>query len=117
TGFGDAITVFGVFTILFGLSIDYEVFQLTRMREGYALTGSTEGAITYGVQRTAGVVTGAAITMTTVFAASATADITPTREFGVGLGFAVLFDATLVRLVLLPAAMRMCGEANWWLPA
>lgn len=115
-GFIDAITAFGVFSVMFGLSIDYEVFLLVRMREGYELKGSTEGAIEYGIKKTAGVITGAALIMTAVFLSFATTGITPARQFGLALTVAVLVDATLIRLVLLPAAMRLCGKANWWLP-
>jgi len=115
-GWLDAIMVSGIFSVVFGLSIDYEVFLLARMREGYSLTGSTNGAIRYGVERTAGVVTGAALIMTGVFIAFATSDLASLRQFGIGLTVAVLLDATLIRLVLLPAAMRLCGEACWWLP-
>ncbi|HEX2393430.1 MAG TPA: MMPL family transporter [Solirubrobacterales bacterium] len=115
-GFIDAITAFGIFSIMFGLSIDYEVFLLLRMREGYDLTGSTEKAIAYGVERTAGVITGAALIMTVVFFSFATTDITAARQLGLALAVAVILDATLIRLVLLPGAMRLCGRANWWLP-
>ncbi|HXR60935.1 MAG TPA: MMPL family transporter, partial [Solirubrobacterales bacterium] len=115
-GFIDAITVFGIFGIMFGLSIDYEVFLLLRMREGYDLTGSTKEAIEYGVERTAGVITGAALIMTVVFLSFSTADISAAKQLGVALSVAVIVDATLIRLVLLPGAMRLCGRANWWLP-
>jgi putative drug exporter of the RND superfamily len=101
---------------VFALSIDYEVFLLARIREGYAVTGTTEGAIDYGLRRTAGVITGAAMIMTGVFVAFAMSDIASMRQLGVGLTVAVLLDATLVRLVLLPAAIRLAGPANWWLP-
>jgi RND superfamily putative drug exporter len=113
----DAIMVLAIFGIVFALSIDYEVFLLARIREGYAVTGSTEGAIDYGLRRTAGVITGAALIMTGVFVAFALSDIASMRQLGVGLSVAVLLDATLVRLVLLPAAIRLAGRANWWLPA
>jgi RND superfamily putative drug exporter len=86
------------------------------MREGYALTGTTEGAIEYGLRRTAGVVTGAALIMTGVFVAFAMADLASMRQLGVGLTTAVILDATVVRLVLLPALIKLCGAANWWLP-
>jgi putative drug exporter of the RND superfamily len=113
----DAISVLAIFGIVFGLSIDYEVFLLARMREGYARTGTTEGAISYGLRRTAGVITGAALIMTGVFAAFAVAPIASMRELGIGLTVAVLLDATVVRLVLLPAIIRLAGRAAWWLPA
>jgi RND superfamily putative drug exporter len=115
-GYIDAIMVSGVFSVVFGLSIDYEVFLLARMREGYALTGTTQGAIEYGLRRTAGVVTGAALIMTGVFVAFAMSNIASMRQLGVGLTVAVLLDATLVRLVLLPAAIRLTGDRAWWLP-
>jgi RND superfamily putative drug exporter len=115
-GFIDAITAFGIFSIMFGLSIDYEVFLLLRMREGYLRTGSTEQAIEYGVERTAGVITGAALIMTVVFLSFATTGITAARQLGLALSVAVIVDATLIRLVLLPGAMKLLGRANWWLP-
>jgi putative drug exporter of the RND superfamily len=116
-GYIDAIMVSGVFSVVFGLSIDYEVFLLARMREGYLLTGTTEGAIEYGLRRTAGVVTGAALIMTGVFVAFALSNIASMRQLGIGLTVAVILDATLVRLVLLPAAIRLVGDRVWWLPA
>jgi RND superfamily putative drug exporter len=113
-GFLDTIMVAGIFSVVFGLSIDYEVFLLARMREGRELTGTTDGAIAYGLQHTASVVTGAALIMTGVFVAFALADISSMRQLGIGLAVAVLLDATVVRLVLLPAAIRLCGDAAWW---
>jgi RND superfamily putative drug exporter len=115
-GYIDAIMVIGIASVVFGLSIDYEVFLLARIREGHARTGSTDGAIAYGLRTTAGVITGAALIMTAVFAAFASAEIVSLRQMGVGLSVAVLLDATLVRLVLLPATVRMVGDSAWWLP-
>ena len=115
-GFLDAIMVAGIFSVVFGLSIDYEVFLLARMREGWLHTGTTDGAVEYGLRRTAGVVTGAATIMLGVFIAFAFAEIASMRQLGVGLSVAVLLDATLVRLVLLPAAIRMVGDRIWTLP-
>ena len=112
----DGIMVLAIVGVVFGLSIDYEVFLLARMREGYALTGTTDGAIEYGLRHTAGVITGAALIMAGVFVAFATAEITNMRQLGVGLTVAVLLDATVVRLILLPAAIRLAGGACWWLP-
>jgi RND superfamily putative drug exporter len=114
--FLDAISAMGIFTVTFALSIDYEVFLLARMREGWVRYGDTERAVTYGLQHTAGVVTGAALIMTGVFLSFATSDVAGIRQFGVGLAIAVILDATVVRLVLLPAAMRLIGDRNWWLP-
>jgi RND superfamily putative drug exporter len=103
--------------VLFGLSIDYQVFLITRMREGWDRTGSTQEAIAHGLEKTAGVVTGAAGIMLGVFAAFSLADVASIQQFGLGLAIAVLIDATVVRLVLLPAAMRACGKWCWWLPS
>jgi RND superfamily putative drug exporter len=116
-GFLDAIIVLGTLSIVFGLSIDYAVFLVTRMREGYELTGTTEGAIEYGVNGTARIITGAATIMSGAFIALALAGMTTLRQFGVGLTVAVMLDATLVRLVLLPALVKLAGPAAWWLPA
>lgn len=115
-GFLDAIMVMAIFAIAFGLSIDYEVFMLARMREGHALTGTTDGAIDYGLRHTAHVITGGALIMTGVFVAFALSDIASLRQLGIGLTIAVLLDATVIRLVLLPAAMRFLGDRTWWLP-
>jgi RND superfamily putative drug exporter len=112
----DAIMVLAIFGVVFGLSIDYEVFLLARMREGYLRTGTTEGAVEYGLKHTAGVITGGALIMTGVFAAFAISDVANMRQLGVGLTVAVLLDATVVRLILLPAIIRIAGSACWWLP-
>ena len=116
-GFIDAISAIAMFTVIFGLSIDYEVFLLSRMREGWERTGDIARSIDYGVQRTAGVITGAALIMTGVFLAFAASDVANLRQLGVGLTVAVLLDATVIRLYLLPAVMRALGRWNWWLPA
>ena len=113
----DAVAVVGIFGIVFGLSIDYEVFLVSRMREEYVRTGSTELAIERGLLQTAGVVTGAAAIMVGVFVAFALSSFVDIAEFGTGLTVAVALDATLVRIVLLPALTRMCGARAWWLPS
>jgi putative drug exporter of the RND superfamily len=113
----DAISAAAIFTIVFGLSIDYQVFLLTRMREAYVETRSPDAAVAHGLARTASVVTGAALIMTAVFVTFATIDITNIRQMGVGLAFAIIIDATVVRLVLLPALMRALGSSAWWIPA
>ncbi len=115
-GFIDDLMLTTVFSVVLALSIDYQVFLLARMREGYDLTGDPSQAIEYGLRHTAGVVTGAALIMSGVFIAFALSPIIGLRELGVGLTVAVLLDATLVRLVLLPAAMRLLGPRIWWLP-
>ncbi len=112
----DAASGAGILSIMFVLSIDYEVFLLTRMREQWLAKGDAEGAILYGLRHTAGVITGSAAIMTAVFLAFAGADVIPLRQFGVGLTIAVALDATIVRLVLLPAIMRVVGARIWWMP-
>ncbi len=112
----DAISAAGVMTIMFVLSIDYEVFLLSRMREIWLQTRDHELAVERGLRGTAGVITGAAVIMGSVFLVFATADIASLQQFGAGLTFAVLLDATIVRLVLLPAVMRVLGPRAWWLP-
>jgi len=115
-GYIDAASGAGILSIMFVLSIDYEVFLLTRMREQWVATGDSENAIRHGLRHTAGVITGSAAIMTAVFLAFAAADVLPLRQFGVGLTIAVLLDATIVRLVLLPAVMRIAGPHIWWMP-
>jgi RND superfamily putative drug exporter len=112
----DVIAVAGVFAIMYALSIDYQVFLLTRMREEYVRTQSNDGAIEFGIARTAKVVTGAAIIMIAVFSSFGLAPFVLIKMFGIGLGTAVLVDATLVRLILLPAVMKLFGEWTWWMP-
>jgi putative drug exporter of the RND superfamily len=116
-GYIDAASGAGILSIMFVLSIDYEVFLLTRMREQWVATGDSDNAIRYGLRHTAGVITGSAAIMTAVFLAFGGADVIPLRQFGVGLTIAVLLDATIVRLVLLPSIMRALGPRVWWLPA
>ena len=115
-GYIDAASGAGILAIMFVLSIDYEVFLLTRMREQWIATHDAEDAITYGLRHTARVITGSAAIMTAVFLAFAAADVIPLRQFGVGLTIAVALDATIVRLVLLPAIMRAAGARIWWMP-
>jgi uncharacterized membrane protein YdfJ with MMPL/SSD domain len=105
-----------LFVILFGLSMDYHVFILSRIREAYDRGDSTEDAIAHGIKSTAGVVSAAALVMVAVFSIFATLSFIDMKQFGVGLGVAVLLDATLVRGVLLPATMKLLGEWNWYLP-
>ena len=105
-----------MFAILFGLSMDYEVFLLSRIREEYLTTGDNHAAVVHGLSRTARVITSAALIMISVFAAFVLSDDPNGKLFGVGLAVAVLIDATLVRMVLVPATMSLLGRANWWLP-
>ena len=106
-----------LFVILFGLSMDYHVFILSRVREGYDEGRSTEDAIAHGVKVTAGVVTSAAIVMVCVFAVFGTLQILFLKQFGVGLAAAILIDATVIRAILLPASMKLLGDWNWYLPS
>ncbi len=105
-----------LFVVLFGLSMDYHVFILTRVREAYDRGLSTEQAVAHGIKTTAGVVTSAAVVMVAVFSIFAVLSLLDFKQMGVGLAVAVLIDATLVRGVLLPASMALLGERNWWLP-
>jgi uncharacterized membrane protein YdfJ with MMPL/SSD domain len=105
-----------MFVILFGLSMDYHVFILSRIREAYDRGMKTEEAVEHGIKTTAGVVTSAAIVMVGAFAIFATMPILDMKEMGIGLAVAVLIDATIVRAVLLPATMRLLGDWNWYLP-
>lgn len=116
-GYVDALSVSAIFSAMFALSIDYQVFLLMRMREGWMRTGSVSAGVEYGVSRTARVVVGAAAIMTGVFLAFASADVATVRQLGVGLAIAIAIDSTVVRLVLLPWALRLGGRFTWWLPA
>ena len=105
-----------LFVILFGLSMDYHVFILTRIREAFDGGMSTEDAVAHGIKSTAGVVTSAAIVMVAVFSMFAMSSELQMQQMGIGLAAAVLIDATIIRGVLLPAAMTLLGDLNWWLP-
>ena len=106
-----------LFVILFGLSMDYHVFIISRIRETFDRGASMDDAISHGIKSTAGVVTSAAIVMVAVFSIFATLSMLMFKQFGVGLAVAILLDATLVRGVLLPATMKLLGERNWYLPS
>jgi uncharacterized membrane protein YdfJ with MMPL/SSD domain len=105
-----------LFVILFGLSMDYHVFILSRVREAYDRGMSSDDAVAYGIKTTARVVTSAAIVMVGVFSIFAALSFLFLKQFGVGLAIAVLIDATIVRAVLLPATMKLLGDKNWYLP-
>ena len=112
----DAVGATLIFGLVFGLSIDYAVFLLIRMREHYDAHGDNAAAVRFGLERTAGVITGAALIMMVVFIAFAGAPIATVSQLGVGLTIAVILDATVVRIVLLPALMLLLGDRVWWLP-
>src|SRR6188472_741246 len=102
--------------MLFGLSMDYHVFIVSRIREAFDRGEKMDDAIAHGIKSTAGVVTSAAIVMVFVFSIFATLSMLMFKQFGVGLAAAILIDATIVRGVLLPATMKLLGEWNWYLP-
>ena len=106
-----------LFTILFGLSMDYHVFLLSRIRERYDQTGNNDEAVAYGLRSTASLITGAALIMVAVFGAFASGETIINQQVGFGLAVAVLLDATLVRSVLVPASMEVLGRGNWYLPS
>jgi RND superfamily putative drug exporter len=105
-----------MFAILFGLSMDYEVFLLSRIREEYLLSGDNTESVVTGITTTARVITSAALIMISVFLSFVLGDNATVKMMGLGLATAVFVDATLIRLVLVPATMRLLGDANWWIP-
>jgi RND superfamily putative drug exporter len=105
-----------LFSVLFGLSMDYQVFLLSRIKERFDATGDTVGAVTFGVASTARIITGAALIIVAVFAGFASGELIMFQQMGFGVAAALLIDATIIRSVLLPAAMRLLGAWNWYLP-
>jgi RND superfamily putative drug exporter len=105
-----------LFSVLFGLSMDYHVFLLTRIREHYDLTGDNTESVAYGLRTTAGIITGAALIMVAVFGGFAAGRLSPLQQMGFGLAVAVFLDATIVRTILVPSAMKLLGRVNWYLP-
>jgi putative drug exporter of the RND superfamily len=116
TGAIDPFIPLFLFCILFGLSMDYEVFLLSRIKEEYARTGDNTAAVGWGLEHTARIITSAALIMITVFGAFAFTTLIPIKAMGFGLAVAVFVDASLIRVVLVPATMRLMGDWNWWLP-
>jgi putative drug exporter of the RND superfamily len=105
-----------LFSVLFGLSMDYQVFLLSRIKERYDATGSTTDAVTHAVASTARLITGAALIIVAVFSGFARGDLVMFQQMGFGVAVALLIDATIIRSVLLPAAMRLLDQWNWYLP-
>ncbi len=105
-----------LFAVLFGLSMDYHVFLLSRVVERFGITGDTKDAIAYGLSRTGSLITGAALIMVAVFSGFALGDLAEFNQMGLGLAVAVILDATVVRSLLVPSAMGLLGQANWYLP-
>ena len=117
TGLTDVTTPILMFCIAFGLSMDYEVFLLSRIKEEFDRTGDNDSAVAIGLERTGRIVTAAAVLLAVTFIAFGTSQITFIKLFGLGLATAVLMDATIVRATLVPALMKLAGSANWWAPA
>jgi trehalose monomycolate/heme transporter len=116
TGFVEATQPILVLAIIFGLSMDYEVFLMSRIREQYDLTGDNTAAVATGLQRTGGIITSAALLLLVVIGAFSLSGITFIKMIGVAMLIAVVVDATIVRILLVPATMRLLGRANWWAP-
>jgi RND superfamily putative drug exporter len=106
-----------LFSVLFGLSMDYQVFLLSRIKERFSATGDTTAAIVFGVGSTARLITGAALIIIAVFSGFAAGELVAFQQMGFGVAVALLIDATIVRLVVIPAAMGLLGERNWYLPS
>jgi RND superfamily putative drug exporter len=105
-----------MFCVAFGLSMDYEVFLLSRIKEFYDKTGNNTASVAHGLELTGGIVTAAAVSISVVFLAFASSSVTTIKLFGFGLAVAVLLDAFVIRGTLVPAFMRLAGNANWWAP-
>jgi RND superfamily putative drug exporter len=105
-----------MFCVLFGLSMDYEVLLLSRIQEAWRRTADNTASVAEGLAKTAGIITGAAAIMISVFAAFALAEVITIKSIGVGMAIAVFIDATIIRVLLVPAAMRLMGRWNWWAP-
>jgi RND superfamily putative drug exporter len=116
TGFLETSQLIVIVAIAFGLSMDYEVFLLSRMREEWDATGDNTAAVAHGLQRTGGIVTAAALLLGLVVGGFMLGDVTFIQMIGLGLAFALLLDATVIRGLLVPATMRLLGSANWWAP-
>jgi len=113
----DTINVPLIFAVVFGLSMDYEVFLMSRIRERYLRHGDNERAVAEGLSSSARTISSAALIMTSVFAVFILTGVSSIKELGLGCAVAIALDATLVRLVLVPAAMKLMGDWNWWMPA
>ncbi|MBA3398892.1 MAG: MMPL family transporter, partial [Acidimicrobiia bacterium] len=117
TGTLDTTTPILMFCIAFGLSMDYEVFLLSRIKEEHDRTGDNDEAVAIGLEKTGGIVTAAAAVLSVTFLAFGTSGVSFIKMFGIGLAIAVLMDAFVIRGTLVPAFMKLAGNANWWAPA
>jgi RND superfamily putative drug exporter len=116
TGTIDTSMAILISVVTFGLSMDYELFLLSRIKEEHDLGKSNVEAVATGLQRSARIITAAALLLAIVFAAFITSGVTSIKELGFGVAFAIILDATLIRALLVPALMRLFGERNWWAP-
>ena len=105
-----------MFSVLFGLSMDYHVFLLSRIRERFDQTGDNAESVAFGLRSTASIITGAALIMVAVFGGFASGDLVMFQQVGFGLAVAVFMDATIVRSILVPSTMKLLGNRNWYLP-
>ena len=117
TGSLDTSTIIVTAIVAFGLSMDYEVFLLSRIKEEYDRTGDNAASVAIGLQRSAGIITAAALLLAVVFGSFITSSVTSIKMIGLGVTVAILLDATVIRVLLVPAFMRIAGRANWWAPA
>jgi RND superfamily putative drug exporter len=116
TGNIDVVQPILILAVAFGLSMDYEVFLLSRIREQYDLTGDNTEAVAIGLQRTGRIITSAALLLVVVILSFATSQVLVVKIIGIGLAIAIVVDATIVRALLMPATMRLLGRLNWWVP-
>jgi RND superfamily putative drug exporter len=115
-GYVEASLPILMFCVLFGLSMDYEVFLLSRIREEYLRTGDNRASVALGLQRSGRIITGAALIVVVVTLSFVSAEIVLVKAFGLGIAIAIFVDATIIRALLVPATMRLLGDLNWWLP-
>jgi RND superfamily putative drug exporter len=115
-GYVEASLPIIMFCVLFGLSMDYEVFLLSRVRETYLETNDNRQSVAIGLQRSGRIITGAALIVVVVTASFVTAEIVLVKALGLGIAIAVFLDATIARALLVPSTMRLLGNVNWWLP-
>jgi RND superfamily putative drug exporter len=113
----DTINIPLIFAVVFGLSMDYEVFLMSRIRERYMRSGDNERAVAEGLATSARTISSAALIMSCVFAVFVLTGVPSIKELGLGCAVAIAVDATVVRLILVPAAMKLLGDWNWWMPA
>ena len=112
----NSVVILLLFCALFGLSMDYQVFLISRMAEEWRRSHNSHMAVRHGIELTGRVVTGAAAIMITIFLSFAFVSVMETRQFGTGMAVAITFDATIIRLLIFPSVMLLVGQVNWWWP-